>query len=85
MKVKATNIHENEQSVGFIIIYHYFLFRTAAIDLSGLGSLTWLKDKIDSWIVGHLRSRALAALKNTIERAFKEIIPLINLEALLDD
>lgn len=70
-----------------IIVAKYIVlfFRITAIDLSGLGSLTWLKNKIDSWIIGQLRREAMIALKSAIEKSFRETIPLMDLGDLLDD
>lgn len=62
------------------------LFYSAiSIDVSGLGSLMWLKDKLDSWIMGHLRCAVLSTLESIIEKSFKESIKTIQVEMLLED
>ncbi|XP_050297914.1 uncharacterized protein LOC126737192 isoform X2 [Anthonomus grandis grandis] len=44
------------------------------IDTSGLGSLSWLIPKAQSWVMGHLRSTSMGVLLKSIEEAFNYAI-----------
>ncbi|CAG9773823.1 unnamed protein product [Ceutorhynchus assimilis] len=43
-------------------------------DSSGLGSLSWLIPKTQSWVMGYLRSTAMGVLLKTIGEAFNHVI-----------
>lgn len=60
------------------ILKEFFICRDIDIDVSGLGSLTWLRDRIRSWTIGHLRNKVLISLENEIRSAFDNAIDNTN-------
>ncbi|KAK9722652.1 hypothetical protein QE152_g19567 [Popillia japonica] len=52
-------------------------------DVSGLGALSWLKDRVRSWTIGHLRGKILFSIENEIKDAFNYAIHNTNCTKIL--
>ncbi|GJQ72293.1 hypothetical protein Trydic_g3382 [Trypoxylus dichotomus] len=48
------------------------------IDISGLGSLSWLRDRVRSWAIGHLHNKILPSIEDKIKSAFNYAIDITN-------
>nr|XP_023021941.1 uncharacterized protein LOC111510262 [Leptinotarsa decemlineata] len=55
------------------------------VDASGLASLSWLVPKVESWVIGNLRYKALPVLERYIKEAFDYAIARTDCVALLFD
>lgn len=55
------------------------------VDVSALGSLSWLAERVESWIVGKLRNQGLPILEQKITNAFEHAIRTTDCAALLTD
>ncbi|XP_022916500.1 uncharacterized protein [Onthophagus taurus] len=53
------------------------------IDISGLGSLSWLRDRLRSWIIGNLRNKALPHLEEKIKEAINHAISITDCKSLI--
>ncbi|KAG5896987.1 hypothetical protein JTB14_018502 [Gonioctena quinquepunctata] len=55
------------------------------VDTSGLASLSWLVPKVESWVIGNIRYKALPVLERYIREAFEFAIAKTDCVALLFD
>lgn len=55
------------------------------MDVSGLGSLSWLAERVESWVIGKLRNEGLPILEKKIMSAFEYAIKTTDCAALLID
>ncbi|XP_063904525.1 uncharacterized protein LOC135123628 isoform X4 [Zophobas morio] len=55
------------------------------IDISGLASLSWLTSKLKSWVIGHLRQKALPVLETYVKEALLHAITNTDCVAQLVD
>ncbi|XP_044253665.1 uncharacterized protein LOC123004450 isoform X1 [Tribolium madens] len=83
--VKITVKKEGERCSTQLDSVQVVVIKDIDIDISGLASLSWLTSKLKSWVIGHLRQRALPVLETYVKEALVHAIANTDCVAQLVD
>nr|XP_008197004.1 PREDICTED: uncharacterized protein LOC663161 isoform X1 [Tribolium castaneum]XP_015838328.1 PREDICTED: uncharacterized protein LOC663161 isoform X1 [Tribolium castaneum] len=83
--VKITVKKEGERCSTQLDSVQVVVVKDIDIDISGLASLSWLTSKLKSWVIGHLRQRALPVLETYVKEALLHAITNTDCVAQLVD